>query len=99
MKASYKITITGDRYPTEYNISASNWKQAIGKAIVQWKQRFKGNRTNELRILAVKLNSLKIPAEAKKMPGFSEEQYKEMIEDKCKCPDGYHDLFIKCRGY
>jgi hypothetical protein len=53
---SYKITITGDRYPTEYTVEASGWGTAVARAIRQWKQRFKGSRTDTLSIRAVKVS-------------------------------------------
>lgn len=51
---SYKVTITGDRYPTEYTVQASGWATAAGRAIRMWKARFKGSRTDSLSIRIVK---------------------------------------------
>ncbi|MCH7541854.1 hypothetical protein IH981_03745 [Patescibacteria group bacterium] len=53
MKA-YRIKITGDKYPTEYTVEASGWSTAIARAIKEWKKRFKGSRTEELKIHAIK---------------------------------------------
>ena len=50
----FRITITGDRFPTDYNIEASGWATAIGRAVREWKKRFKGSRVTELKIRAIK---------------------------------------------
>ncbi len=50
----YRIKITGDKYPTDYNVEASGWHTAVSRAIREWKKRFKGSKTDELRIHAVK---------------------------------------------
>ena len=54
----YRVKITGDKYPTEYNVEASGWGTAINRAVREWKKRFKGSRTNELKIQAVKSSSV-----------------------------------------
>jgi len=48
----YRIKIRGDKYPTEYVVQASSWATAVGRAVREWKVRFKGNRTEELHITA-----------------------------------------------
>jgi hypothetical protein len=48
----YRIKIRGDKYPTEYVVQASGWATAVGRAVREWKQRFKGSRTEELHITA-----------------------------------------------
>jgi hypothetical protein len=50
----YRVTIIGDRYPTDYNVEASNWGTAIARAVREWCKRFKGSRTTELKIKAIK---------------------------------------------
>jgi hypothetical protein len=50
----YRIQITGDRYPTDYYVKASSWATAIARGVREWKKRFKGAKTNKLRIVAVK---------------------------------------------
>lgn len=50
----YRVKITGDKYPTEYNVEASGWGTAINRAVREWKKRFKGSRTKELKIHAIK---------------------------------------------
>lgn len=51
---TFRVIITGDRYPTEYTVEATGWHTAISRAIKEWKGRFKGSRTGELRIRAIK---------------------------------------------
>jgi len=51
---TYKVQITGDRYPTEYIVQASGWATAIARAVREWKIAFKGSKTQKLRIVAVK---------------------------------------------
>lgn len=51
---TYKIIIRADKYPMEYIVEASSWSSAIGRAIREWKKRFKGSRTTELDIKAFK---------------------------------------------
>lgn len=50
----YRITISADRYPTEWSVEATSWATAVARAIRLWQKRFKGSRTEELRVTAVK---------------------------------------------
>jgi hypothetical protein len=50
----YRVEITGDKYPTEYNVKASGWGTAANRAIRLWKERFKGSHTEELKVHIVK---------------------------------------------
>lgn len=50
----FKATITGDKYPTEYTVEASDWGTATARAVRLWKQRFKGSRTSTLSIRITK---------------------------------------------
>jgi len=51
---TFRITIRADKYPTEYFVQASGWPTAIARAVKEWKKRFKGSRTKELTIKAIK---------------------------------------------
>ena len=62
---NYHVSITGDRYPTEYTVQATGWPTAIARAIREWKKRFKGSRTTELKIRAIKC----LPLVANKQDG------------------------------
>jgi len=53
MKA-YRITIRADRFPTDYVVQASSWSTAIARAIREWQKRFKGCRTTQLDLRAIK---------------------------------------------
>lgn len=44
----------GDRYPTEYVVQASSWGTAAARAIRQWQKRFRGSRTEELKVTIIK---------------------------------------------
>jgi len=44
----YRVSITGDKYPTEYTVQASGWGTAANRAIKEWKKRFKGSKTDKL---------------------------------------------------
>lgn len=50
----YRIRIQADRYPTEYTVQATGWPTAVARAIKEWKKRFKGSRTTEMSIKAIK---------------------------------------------
>ncbi len=50
----YRVSITADKYPTEYNVEASNWGTAIARACREWAKRFRGSRTTTLKITAIK---------------------------------------------
>lgn len=54
----YRVKITGDKYPTEYNVQATGWGTAVSRAIKEWKKRFKGSRTTELKIHVIKGSQL-----------------------------------------
>ena len=51
---TYRVQVTGDRYPTEYIVTASGWATAVARAIREWKVKFKGSKTQKLKIVAVK---------------------------------------------
>ena len=48
----YRVKVRGDKYPTEFVVQASSWATAVARAIREWKERFKGSRTQELHITA-----------------------------------------------
>lgn len=50
----YRVSITADRYPTNYEVNASGWGTAISRAVRQWKKRFSGSRATEIKIHAIK---------------------------------------------
>jgi hypothetical protein len=50
----FKVTITGDRFPTEYMVTGTSWATAAGRAVRLWQKRFKGSRTPTLSIRIVK---------------------------------------------
>ena len=53
-KKSYRVSIT-DRYAMEYIVEASKWHTAVSRALQEWeKGKGKGNRTEVLRIRAIK---------------------------------------------
>ena len=54
----YRVKITGDRFPTDYNVQASCWATGIARAVREWQKRFKGNRTEFLNIRAIKSTPL-----------------------------------------
>lgn len=54
----YRVSIIADRYPTDYNVEASNWGTAVSRAIKEWQKRFKGCRADQLRIRAIKSSTL-----------------------------------------
>lgn len=51
----YRATIGADRYSLDFNVEASNWPAATARAIRLWQKRFKGSRTDELRIRIVRV--------------------------------------------
>ncbi len=50
----YRIRVTGDRYPTDFNVEASGWATAVGRAVREWQKKFKGSRASEIKIRAIK---------------------------------------------
>ncbi len=50
----YQVKIFADRYPTEYTVEATGWRTATGRAITEWKKRFKGSRAQEMTIKIIK---------------------------------------------
>ena len=54
----YRVQITGDKYPTDYTVQASSWGTAINRAVREWQRKFKGSRTGELKIKAIKSGEL-----------------------------------------
>lgn len=54
----YRITIRANKYPTDYNVQASNWGTAVARAIREWQKEFKGSKATELHIKAIKSTPL-----------------------------------------
>lgn len=54
----YRVKVTADKYPTDYTVQASGWGTAVNRAVREWQKRFKGSRTSELKIHAVKGGNL-----------------------------------------
>jgi hypothetical protein len=55
----YRVEVSGDKYPSEYIIQASNWAAAISRAVREWqKAKGKGSRTEMVKIKAIKGGSL-----------------------------------------
>jgi len=51
----YRVIITGDKYPTEYSVQASNIATACSRGVREWQERFKGKHLpDELRIKIIK---------------------------------------------
>jgi hypothetical protein len=50
----YKATIYGDKYPTDYQVEASNWATASARSVREWQKRFKGNRAKQIKIIITK---------------------------------------------
>lgn len=46
----YKATISADRYPMDFRVTASDWPTATARAVRLWKQRFKRSRADTLKI-------------------------------------------------
>jgi hypothetical protein len=51
----YRATISAGRWPWDCTVEASSWNTAAARAVKLWKQRFKGDRTDELKIRIVKI--------------------------------------------
>ena len=59
MPQTFRVRVTGDHYPTEYTVEATNWAIAIARAIREWRSKAgKGSRTVELSIKAYKAGPL-----------------------------------------
>ena len=54
----YRITISADKFPTDYTVQASSWGTAINRAVKEWQKRFKGSRATELKVRAFKSGDL-----------------------------------------
>ena len=54
----FRITIRADKFPLDFNVNASDWSTAIARAVREWKKRFKGSRTTELHIKAIRSGEL-----------------------------------------
>lgn len=54
----YRITISADKFPTDYTVQASGWGTAINRAVKEWQKRFKGSRATELKVRAFKSGDL-----------------------------------------
>lgn len=53
----YYMTITGDKYPTDYAVKANTWADAIKEGIKQWEDRFNTKRTMKMSITIEKSNA------------------------------------------
>lgn len=50
----YQVTVTGDKYPTDYVVQAGSWNGAAAKGIKEWRKRFRGSRSTTLSVRIVK---------------------------------------------
>lgn len=51
----YRITIWGDKYPTEYTVRASSVATAAARGVREWHDRFKGKHVpDELKIRIIR---------------------------------------------
>ena len=51
---TFRVTVMADKWPSEYIVQASGWGTAINRAVREWQRRFKGSRTKELKVRALK---------------------------------------------
>jgi len=65
MKKIYRVRITGDKYPLDFNVEASGWATAIARAVREWGKSSagKGSRTNKLTLTAIKSTPLLLSEE------------------------------------
>ena len=54
----YRISISGDKWSSDFTVQASGWSTAISRAVREWQKKNKGSRTEKLSIKAVKSGSL-----------------------------------------
>lgn len=53
----FKFSIQADKWPSEYNVEATNWATATARAIRLWKSKEgKGSRSVSLNIKGFKIN-------------------------------------------
>jgi hypothetical protein len=51
----YKISITADKWPSDFTVEATGWATAVNRAIKEWKRSSgKGSRSETLFIKAIK---------------------------------------------
>ena len=51
----YRVTISADKYPTEYTVQASGWGTAAARAVREWQRgKGKGARTEEVKVRIIK---------------------------------------------
>jgi len=56
---TYRVKISGDKWPSEFTVQASGWPTAIARAVKEWKSKAgKGSQTQELSIKAFKVGEL-----------------------------------------
>ena len=55
----YFIRVAGDKWTTEYKVSASNWATAVARGVKEWmKGQGKGSRTEKISVIAFKQNEI-----------------------------------------
>ncbi len=54
--SQFKFIISADKWPSEYNVTASNWATGAARAIKEWKKKAgKGSRTDKMSIQGFKI--------------------------------------------
>lgn len=65
----YRVTVTADKYPSDYTIEASGWGTAAARAVREWKkQKGKGSRSETLSIKMIKFGVPLKENEEKELP-------------------------------
>lgn len=54
----FRIKVQADKYPTEFNVEASNVATATARAMREWQKKFKGSRASEWSIKVIKSNGV-----------------------------------------
>ena len=56
---TYKFTIWGDKWASDYIVQATNWPTATARALKAWRKKDgKGSRTESINIKGLKVNGI-----------------------------------------
>ena len=49
----YRITVAANRYPTDFNVKATNWQTAASRGIREWREKFARENTGDVLTLRI----------------------------------------------
>jgi hypothetical protein len=91
MMKSYKVSIRGSKYSTEYEVEGGRWSTAAFRAVRAWeKTKGKGSRTDKLVVVLVPVGAKPVDWVPPEMPVRGKGKKKKVSRGLLKTDGGSH---------